>query len=200
VAGRCWRSMLRASFTEADLPPAHLIHAGFSLPFCPPQQFPSLWTRICQALVPGGVFAGQLFGIRDSWAADAAMTFHDRLEAEALLDGLRILRLHETDHDGRAFTGPKHWHVFDILARRHAPVSPIGLPLRTTRVPVALYAATHIYAAPSAGAVGDETMRITAIPRWKRRISLTDEGDTSHCYSNEFTRSDSRWSQPVVNR
>jgi tellurite methyltransferase len=49
-----------ASFTEVNLPRAYLIHAGFSLPFCPPQGFPAMWAQIRQALVPGGIFAGQL--------------------------------------------------------------------------------------------------------------------------------------------
>jgi SAM-dependent methyltransferase len=111
--------VLCASFTQADLPPAHLIHAGFSLPFCPPLKFPALWERIRRALAPGGVFAGQLFGIRDSWAAELGMTFHARREVETLLDSLQILLLRETEHDGHAFSGPKHWHIFDILARNH---------------------------------------------------------------------------------
>jgi SAM-dependent methyltransferase len=108
-----------ASFTDVVLPPAHLIHAGFSLPFCPPPEFPVLWERIRQALAPGGIFAGQLFGIQDSWADDPGMTFHTRPEVEEFLDGLQILRLHETEQDGHAFSGPKHWHTFDILAREN---------------------------------------------------------------------------------
>jgi len=110
-----------ASFTQADLPRAWLIHAGFSLPFCPPAEFPVLWTRIRGALVPGGIFAGQLFGPRDSWAGDPGMTFHTRHDVQALLAGLQILRLDETERDGQAYSGPKHWHTFDILARRPGP-------------------------------------------------------------------------------
>jgi hypothetical protein len=30
---------------------------------------------------------------------------------------LQILRLDETERDGQAYSGPKHWHTFDILAR-----------------------------------------------------------------------------------
>jgi SAM-dependent methyltransferase len=116
--------LLCASFTEADLPRAYLIHAGFSLPFCPPQEFPSVWARIRQALAPGGVFAGQLFGVHDSWTDDSSLTFHARSEVEELLDGLQILRLDETEHDGHAFSGPKHWHIFDVLARKDAAESP----------------------------------------------------------------------------
>lgn len=113
--------VLRASFAEADLPGAHLIHAGFSLPFCSPQEFPALWARIRRALAPGGVFAGQLFGTHDTWAEDPDMTFHARHQVEMLLDGLDIRRLEEIERDGHAFSGPKHWHTFDILARK--PVS-----------------------------------------------------------------------------
>lgn len=113
--------VLCASFAVADLPRAHLIHAGFSLPFCPPHEFPALWARIGRALAPGGVFAGQLFGTRDTWADDPGMTFHTRHQVEVLLDGLDILRLEETEKDGHAFSGPKHWHTFDILLRK--PIS-----------------------------------------------------------------------------
>jgi hypothetical protein len=52
------------------------------------------------------------------------MTFHARPEVEALLDGMQILRLEETEQDGHAASGPKHWHTFDILARNHPLVSP----------------------------------------------------------------------------
>ena len=116
------------SFAEVNLPHAYLIHAGFSLPFCPPQKFPAMWVRIRQALVPGGIFAGQLFGIHDSWADDPNMTFHARHEVEELLDGLQILRLSETERDGQAFSGPKHWHTFDILVRKPASRPPPATP------------------------------------------------------------------------
>ncbi len=113
-----------ASFADAGLPPAHLIHAGFSLPFCPPRQFPAVWAQIRTALVPGAIFAGQLFGTNDSWADDPDMTFHDRGEVSSLLDGLEILELTESERDGEAYSGPKHWHTYDILARAGGPASP----------------------------------------------------------------------------
>jgi SAM-dependent methyltransferase len=113
--------VLCASFAEADLPCAHLIHAGFSLPFCPPQEFPALWDRIRRALASGGVFAGQLSGTRDTWAGNPEMTFHARHQVEVLLGGLDILRLEEAERDGHAFSGPRHWHTFGIFARK--PIS-----------------------------------------------------------------------------
>ncbi len=122
--------VLCASFAEADLPRAHLIHAGFSLPFCPPQEFGALWMRIRGALAPGGIFAGQLFGTHDTWADDPDLTFHTRHQVEVLLDGLDILRLQETEQDGHAYSGPKHWHTFDILARQPISTPP---PARASR-------------------------------------------------------------------
>jgi trans-aconitate methyltransferase len=104
------------SFADVSLPRAHLVHAGFSLPFCPPGKFPLVW-RLSSALVHGGIFAGQMFGPHDSWAGDPHMTFQERLAVNSLLQGLDILRLDETERDGEAFSGPKHWHIFDILAR-----------------------------------------------------------------------------------
>jgi hypothetical protein len=45
------------------------------------------------------------------------MTFHSSRDVQALLAGLEVLRLDETERDGQAFRGPKHWHTYDILAR-----------------------------------------------------------------------------------
>jgi SAM-dependent methyltransferase len=109
-----------ASYADVDLPRAHLVHAGFSLPFCAPDRFGDLWARIRRALLPGGIFAGQLFGPHDSWAGSPGMVFHDRSDVDTLLAGLEILELRETDEDGQARSGPKHWHLFDIVAREPA--------------------------------------------------------------------------------
>ena len=83
--------LLCTSFTDAVLPHAHLIHAGFSLPFCPPSRFRAVWEQIRRALVPGAIFAGQLFGTRDSWAANPGMTFQDRSEVTRLPGRLRLI-------------------------------------------------------------------------------------------------------------
>jgi len=86
-----------------------------------PGQFPPLWAAIRGALAPGGIFAGQMFGVHDSWAADPSMIFQDLDQVRKLLDGMEILRLDETERDGEASTGPEHWHVFDVLARASNP-------------------------------------------------------------------------------
>jgi SAM-dependent methyltransferase len=116
------RSRLRtmtASFNDLQLPETDFIYAGYSLPFCEPDCFKGLWKNIAASIRPGGRFAGQLFGIRDSWADNPEMNFHSAEQATALLgQAFNVEVLEETDEDGEAFSGPKHWHFFDIIARK----------------------------------------------------------------------------------
>jgi SAM-dependent methyltransferase len=101
----------------AGLPPAELVYAGYSLAFCASRSFPGVWRAIREAVVPGGRFAGQFFGDRDSWANPEA-TFVSRRQAEDLLEGLDVERFEEEERDGTSFVGPKHWHLFHVIARR----------------------------------------------------------------------------------
>ena len=64
------------------------------------------------------VYAGQLFGKRDSWAERPTMTFHTLADVQALLEPFAINVLREVEEDGQAVSGPKHWHVFHIIARK----------------------------------------------------------------------------------
>ena len=101
---------------DVELSAADFVYAGYSLPFCHPERFPGLWERIAAALAPDGTFAGQLFGPRDSWAGDPDMTFVDRAALDSLLAGFTIRSLEEQDETGDSFVGPKHWHVFHVIA------------------------------------------------------------------------------------
>jgi hypothetical protein len=107
-----------SNFEKVSLSSADLIHASYSIPFCHPDHFPALWEKISNALNPGGRFAGQFFGVRDSWADNTAMTFHTEEQIHAMLAGLETEYFHEEDADGQAASGPKHWHVFTVIARR----------------------------------------------------------------------------------
>jgi SAM-dependent methyltransferase len=110
---------LAVSFQEVELPKADLVHAGYSLAFCHPEHFGRLWADIRTCLLPGGRFAGQLFGIRDDWANNPDQTFLSAEQVNELLeDGFETETLREIDEDGQALSGPKHWHIFEIVARR----------------------------------------------------------------------------------
>ena len=113
---------VRSSFEGFDFTVAtyDLISAQFSLPFTPKDRFAGMFARLKAALAPGGIFAGQLFGMHDQWnTPDNTMTFHTHAEAESLLSDLETIELTEEDADGHTADGsPKHWHVFHILARK----------------------------------------------------------------------------------
>jgi len=111
-------TMLVASMEELELPPADLVYASFSLPFCSPDRFPEVWTRIRRAIRPGGHFAGQLFGVRDSWRTNRSMCFHSREQALKLTRGFSVELFREVDEEGQAFSGPKHWHFFDLILEK----------------------------------------------------------------------------------
>lgn len=108
-----------ARMENAVLPPCELVNSSFALPLCPPGRLSDLWRRIGAALRPGGRFAGQLYGDRDSWAGDPTLTHHTRAEAEALFAGFEIELFREEEEDSTTPRGTrKHWHVFHVVARR----------------------------------------------------------------------------------
>jgi tellurite methyltransferase len=111
-------SLQSSSMEELVLPAADLIYASFSLPFCAPEAFPRLWATLRKSLVPGGHFAGQLFGDHDEWAGKRPMTFHTLRQVHALTRGFRVELLRETVEEGRSFEGPKHWHYFDLILEK----------------------------------------------------------------------------------
>jgi hypothetical protein len=76
-----------------------------------------VWARIRAAVRPGGRFAGELLGERDTWAEMPERTAMTRAEAEALFDGWRVERFEEEENDGEACSGPKHWHLFHVIAQ-----------------------------------------------------------------------------------
>lgn len=110
-------------FVRMHPPPALLVNASFSLPFCPPADFPALWERLDAALLPGGRFCGQFFGDRDDWATIEDRTHLTRAETLTLFDQYVLERFEEEDRPStqgpQAAGDPhKHWHVFHIVARK----------------------------------------------------------------------------------
>ncbi|MGJ4844251.1 MULTISPECIES: class I SAM-dependent methyltransferase [unclassified Leifsonia] len=103
--------------TLGALPASDFVYAGFALPFCDATHFPYLWADIRDALRPGAIFAGEFFGPHDEWFGRPRMNFHDRAGVEGMLTGLETLHLAEEDRRGMSFEGPKHWHVFHVVAR-----------------------------------------------------------------------------------
>lgn len=72
AAGHQQLTAVVAEFETLAVPPCEWVNATLALLFCAPPQFPAPWQRLTAALCPGGRFAGQFFGPRDSWAAERA--------------------------------------------------------------------------------------------------------------------------------
>ena len=107
------------SFEQMQIPPCDLVNASYALPFCAPRHFPALWSRIVAAIRPGGRFAGQFFGTRDSWASLPDRTHHCRDEVMKLLAGFEIERMDEEEMDDTPeVRNPKHWQLFHVVARK----------------------------------------------------------------------------------
>jgi tellurite methyltransferase len=115
---------VQSTFEDFDFATYDLISSQFALPFTPRDRFGEVVSRLKAALAPGGIFAGQFFGIHDQWNTPGSnMTFVTRAEAEAKLSDLETLEFREEDADGHVADGsPKHWHVFHVLARRPLPL------------------------------------------------------------------------------
>jgi cyclopropane fatty-acyl-phospholipid synthase-like methyltransferase len=110
-------TIISAPAQEVELPPFDLLYAGYALPFIPRAALTPFFGEMRRALHPGGLLVVNLFGVRDSWFGKPEMTFVDIDEARSLVDGLEVVAFDEEDADGNSFLGPKHWHVFDIIAR-----------------------------------------------------------------------------------
>lgn len=96
-----------------------IVNASFALPFVRPEEFGEAWAFVRGLLASGGVFAGQFFGPRDSWAEIAGRSHHTTEQVRDLLAGLEPLRLDEDERPGHDAEGnAKHWHVFHVVARR----------------------------------------------------------------------------------
>ncbi len=110
---------LTARMEDAKWPACELFNASFSLPFVDPANFDEVWARIVESIKPGGRFAGQLFGERDTWAALSDRSHQTRARVDELLSAFKVEHFQEEERDGGdCLNNPKHWHVFHIVAQK----------------------------------------------------------------------------------
>jgi tellurite methyltransferase len=114
---------VQSSFADFVFAPTgyDIINAHFALPFAGKAGFDIVFERVKRALRPGGIFVGQIFGVNDQWnrPEQDTIAFHTRAEAEELLRGFELIEFEEEDVDSHTADGsPKHWHVFNIIARK----------------------------------------------------------------------------------
>jgi tellurite methyltransferase len=114
-------TVINSAFEDLQmLPPADLIYASASLPFCSQEFFPKLWQMMDQSLRPKALFAGQFFGPDDEWCQrDNPLLCHSKAAIEKLFAGYKIIALNEKNEKGPTAAGPlKHWHIFDVIAEK----------------------------------------------------------------------------------
>ncbi len=109
-------------FDSLILPDAvDLLNASFCLQFCPQDEFPALWKKLVACLRSGGRFSGQLFGDRDSWTQYSNLNFHTREAIDLLFADFSLEYFEEEEHPGKtALDEDKHWHIFQIVARKRS--------------------------------------------------------------------------------
>jgi len=111
-------TVCRSFEDNVPLPTVNLINAGFALPFCQPDAFQDLWSRICQSLRQQGLFSGHFFGPNDAWA-DKGLSILNHEQLMRQMAGWTLLELNEFEYDGKTAVGSnKHWHLFEVIARR----------------------------------------------------------------------------------
>ncbi|MDP1625060.1 MAG: class I SAM-dependent methyltransferase [bacterium] len=115
-------NFVRATYTDFKLEPESydLINAQYALPFNGPEEFNDLIERLKMSLKSKGIFVGNLFGERDSWnIVGSKKIFHTNESAHEALDGLDIIVFREEEKDEKTALGqPKHWHLFNFIARK----------------------------------------------------------------------------------
>ena len=111
-------SFKEGSFENVELPKTQLLTAFFSIPFCNPNNFDELWTKIYNSIEDNGYFVGQLFGDRDAWnVVDSINTFPiDKVKE--YLKKFKIIKLEEVEYVRESDN--KKWHFYDIIAQKKA--------------------------------------------------------------------------------
>ncbi len=111
--------MSMQSFEDLKLGKCNLLNASYCIPFCKPEYFYRLWDEIENSILRGGRFAGNFFGLNDSWAINKAMTFLSETDVRKLFTKFTIEIFEERDEDGTTAIGEtKHWHVYSVIARK----------------------------------------------------------------------------------
>ena len=106
---------------EFPLDSFDLINAEFALSFYGKEGFDKFWKNIVKSLKVGGIFTGQLFGVKDSWnTKDSKMVFHTKLKVLKMFEEFDLI-LFEEKYDPNSSSSTqklKAWHIFRFIARK----------------------------------------------------------------------------------
>ena len=109
-------SFKESSFEDVELPKTKLLTAFFSIPFCNPNNFDELWTKIYNSIEDNGYFVGQLFGDRDAWNVVESINTFSIDKVKEYLKNYNIIKLEEIEYVRESDN--KMWHFYDIIAQK----------------------------------------------------------------------------------
>lgn len=109
-------SFKESSFEDVELPKTKLLTAFFSIPFCNPNNFDELWTKIYNSIEDNGYFVGQLFGDRDAWNVVESINTFSIDKIKEYLKNYNIIKLEEIEYVRE--NDNKKWHFYDIIAKK----------------------------------------------------------------------------------
>jgi tellurite methyltransferase len=111
--------MARFEDLDGALPEADLVYSFHSLPFCERADFDRVLESAFSRVKKGGVLAVTLFGPKDKWVLAGGVSGITEGKLKSLLNGFEILHFDTEDGIGpTAMEDDKHWHVFEVIARR----------------------------------------------------------------------------------
>lgn len=116
-----------SSFEDFSFPEGtyDLVNAHRSLFFISPGAFPNVLKGTLNSLKPGGFFVGQLLAPNDGWNKRSDINFHTEEEVRTLFAHMEDIDIREIERDGVLAQGtPKHWHYYEIRARKGSNVVP----------------------------------------------------------------------------
>lgn len=116
-------SCIQSSLEDYRAAPCAGVNASFALPFCSQSHWPDFWASITKAIIPGGVFAGQFFGLEDTWQnkpLKGKPTLHfSESDVRDFFKDFEILDFKEVNQTGSDPYGKeKHWQVYHVLAKK----------------------------------------------------------------------------------
>lgn len=109
-------SFKESSFEDVELSKTKLLTAFFSIPFCNPNNFDELWTKIYNSIEDNGYFVGQLFGDRDAWNVVESINTFSIDKVKEYLKNYNIIKLEENEYVRESDN--KKWHFYDIIAQK----------------------------------------------------------------------------------
>lgn len=105
--------------SDDALPEADFVYSFHSLPFASREKFDDVLSYVFSRVKVGGVLAVTLFGPKDQWVLAKTVSGISEAELKTRLNGFEILSFDTEDEVGpTAMEGDKHWHVFEVIARR----------------------------------------------------------------------------------